>query len=95
MHAQVRDALAELGLDHLEVRLREVEDEEAAEREGFLGSPTLRVHGQDLFAPPPGEPPALTCRVYRLPDGRHSPIPDPADVRERLRRALTETRSDS
>jgi hypothetical protein len=28
---------------------------------------------------------ALTCRVYRLRDGRFSPTPDPDDVRDALR----------
>jgi hypothetical protein len=32
----------------------------------------------------------LTCRVYRLRDGRFSPVPDPDDLRDALRRALTE-----
>jgi hypothetical protein len=27
----------------------------------------------------------LTCRVYHLRDGRVSPVPDPDDVRDKLR----------
>ena len=50
-----------------------------------MGSPTIRIDGEDLF--PPGEEPAgLTCRIYRLRDGRVSPLPDPADLREALAR---------
>ena len=49
-----------------------------------MGSPTIRVDGADLQ--PAGEEPAgLTCRLYRLRDGRVSPPPDPADLREALR----------
>lgn len=32
----------------------------------------------------PAAPASLTCRVYRRRDGRISPLPDPADVREAL-----------
>ena len=53
---------------------------------GFPGSPTIRIDGQDLFPPAPGDPRGLTCRVYRLRDGRVSPVPDPDDLRETLRR---------
>jgi hypothetical protein len=37
---------------------------------------------------PPGseQPIGLTCRVYRHRDGRVSPLPDRADMREALRR---------
>ena len=35
---------------------------------------------------PAGEPVGLTCRVYRLRDGRVSPLPDPEDIRDALRR---------
>lgn len=53
-----------------EVQLRRVGDIEAAERERFLGSPTLRIDGQDV------EPGAderddfgLKCRLFATPDG--------------------------
>ena len=36
------------------------------------------------------EPFSLTCRVYRLRDGRVSPTPDPEDVRAAVRRAKEE-----
>ena len=69
-------------------RLREVESDEQAERERFPGSPTIRIDGSDVV-PANGNPVSLTCRVYRLRDGRASPTPDPADVREALERRLT------
>ena len=54
---------------------------------GFVGSPTIRVDGRDV-QPPGGEPAGLTCRVYRLRDGRISPLPDRADVARGARSAL-------
>jgi hypothetical protein len=77
--AMVREVL---GAD-ARVVVREVVSEEQAVAEGFPGSPTIRVDGEDLF--PIDEPPGLTCRVYRLTDGRYSPTPDPGELRERLR----------
>ena len=87
--ADLRDALREEGIDE-RVDLRHIASDEEAEREGFPGSPTIRIDGEDVFPPGPGEPLGLTCRVYRLRDGRVSPVPDPADLRETLRR-LKET----
>ena len=68
--------------DDAEIALVEIVDEADAERERFVGSPTIRVDGVDLF--PVEEPPSLTCRIYRLADGRFSPTPDPGELRARL-----------
>jgi hypothetical protein len=70
-----------------EVRRVEIEDDEQARRERFPGSPTIRIDGEDIVPPGDGEPFSLTCRVYRLRDGRVSPKPDPEDLRDALRRA--------
>src|SRR5436190_14446543 len=86
---QLRSILAEEGADE-QVELREVETDEQAERERFPGSPTIRIDGQDVAPPGEGEPLTLTCRVYRLRDGRPSPLPDPEDVRAKVRQALGE-----
>lgn len=56
--------------------LHRVPDDEAAQRERFLGSPTVRVNGRDV------EPGAeerddfgLKCRLYRVPSGlRGTPL---------------------
>ena len=82
--ALLRRVLAERGLD-AEVEMHEVRSDEEAVRLRFPGSPTIRVDGRDID--PAGERarPALNCRIYRLPDGRISPIPS----REQLERALT------
>jgi hypothetical protein len=85
---QLRAILQEEGAGGQEVELREVESDEQAERERFPGSPTIRIDGRDVVPPGEGEPLTLTCRVYRLRDGRASPLPDPEDVRATVRQAL-------
>jgi hypothetical protein len=77
--------LAAAGLD-ADIEMVEIENDEQARRERFPGSPTIRIDGEDLFPCPDGEPYSLTCRVYRLRDGRPSPTPDPEDIREALKR---------
>ena len=73
------------GLNPSELQVREIRSERQAQAERFAGSPTIRVDGHDVQPPPAGEPPALTCRVYRLRDGRPSPTPDRADLDDALR----------
>lgn len=80
--ADLHAALAEQGLT-AEITLTEVRTDRDARERGFIGSPTIRVDGEDLFGTG-AEPPALTCRVYRLGDGRFSPTPDPKELRELL-----------
>jgi hypothetical protein len=69
-----------------DVKSVEIESDEQARREHFPGSPTIRVDGEDIFPPEETEPYSLTCRVYRLRDGRISPTPDPEDLRDALLR---------
>jgi hypothetical protein len=71
-----------------QVELIEIETDEQALAERFPGSPTIRIDGDDAVPAPEGEPFSLTCRVYRLRDGRVSPTPDPEDLRKAVRRAL-------
>ncbi|HEY5196444.1 MAG TPA: hypothetical protein VIJ51_05405 [Solirubrobacteraceae bacterium] len=89
--ADLRAALVELGRGDVEITLTEVATEDRAAACGFVGSPTLRIDGTDVVSPTEGEPTSLTCRVYRLRDGRYSPTPDPADLRDALRAALPES----
>jgi hypothetical protein len=81
---ELKAALAEQGLDPDGVEVREVTSGEQAERERFFGSPTIRIDGRDVQPAGEGEPVGLSCRVYRLRDGRPSPTPDPADLRDAL-----------
>jgi len=83
----LREEMKRAGLDLASLEVREVATGEAAEREEFVGSPTIRVDGADV-QPPRAAPIGLTCRVYRLRDGRISPIPDPVEVRRALARAI-------
>ncbi|HET6550909.1 MAG TPA: hypothetical protein VFG79_20765, partial [Solirubrobacter sp.] len=75
-----------LGAD-ARIVMREIESDEQAVAERFPGSPTIRVDGRDLF--PIDDPPSLSCRIYRLADGRFSPVPDPDELRAALSRALS------
>ena len=83
----LHEVLAELDRDD-EIQIVEVLSEEDARRLAFPGSPTIRVDGADIVDPG-DEPAALTCRVFHRRDGRVSPTPDPDDVRDALRQALT------
>jgi len=83
----VREALDELGLGGVEVRMREIETDDEAQRAGFVGSPTILIDGADLVPAANDEPIGLSCRVYRRRDGRISPLPDPDDLRDALRQA--------
>ena len=78
--------LAELKRGDVAVVRREVITPDEAARLNFPGSPTFQVGRRDLF--PADAAPALTCRVYRPPGGRVSPLPDAADLAARLREAL-------
>lgn len=86
--AMLREAMRELGLDPDAVDVREVETDEDAARESFLGSPTIRIDGEVFQPPPEGDPAGLTCRIYRLPDGQVSPLPDRDELRDALRQAI-------
>jgi hypothetical protein len=79
---RLREAMAEEGIPG-EVKVIKVETEERARELRFVGSPTIRVDGQDID-PPRDAPYALTCRAYRLEDDRISPLPS----KDMIRRAL-------
>jgi Alkylmercury lyase len=71
----LRELLGEAGVN-AEIELRRVPDDAVAERERFLGSPTVRIDGRDV------EPGAdertdfgLKCRLYRTERG-FSGLPD-------------------
>jgi hypothetical protein len=83
----LREEMRVVGIDPASVEVREVRTDEEAGRWGFVGSPTIRISGRDV-QPPDGEPAGLTCRVYRLRDGRVSPLPDRAELRKALANAI-------
>jgi hypothetical protein len=85
--AELRAAMADLGLDSETIAIKEIQTEADAARERFVGSPTILIDGVDIRPPGVQEPYGLTCRVYHLRDGRVSPTPDPADIRDALAKA--------
>ena len=87
-HPEARELLSEvMGARGIEADVveREVFSEEEARELAFPGSPTIRVDGRDVDPESASGRPALTCRIYHLPDGRSSPVPS----REQLEEALT------
>jgi len=85
--AMLREEVAAAGLDPGGIVVREVATDADSEREEFPGSPTIRVDGRDV-QPMRDEPIGLSCRVYRLADGRISPLPDREEVRHTLLDAM-------
>jgi len=79
----LRDVLEERGVE-AEIVEREVFTQDEAEELAFPGSPTIRIDGRDVDPAGAGSRPALTCRIYHLPNGRVSPVPS----REQLEEAL-------
>lgn len=81
---RLQEVMAELGIQAPIHEIEVLEDEDAV-RLVFPGSPTIRVDGVDID--PTGAASmgtALTCRIYRLKDGRFSPVPS----KQMIRRAL-------
>ncbi len=72
-----------------EVEVIKVETTEEAERFRFPGSPTILINGSDI-EPPLSAQHALTCRAYRLEDGRISPLPSETMIRKAIRKASAE-----
>jgi len=86
---QVTDALVtrvveELGLD-AEIHRTLIDTQEAAERVGFFGSPSVVINGVDPFADP-GAQVGLSCRVYRTETGLAG-SPSQKQLREALEAA--------
>lgn len=82
---RLRDVLREEGIDAA-IEIIQVETEEQAQAKRFVGSPTIRINGQDIIAPDEELPYGLSCRVYRWDDGRFSPLPSPEMIRRGVRR---------
>jgi hypothetical protein len=67
--------------------LHEVISSEAdAARRGMRGSPTLLIDGVDPFAQP-GQPPSVSCRLYRDDDGQVSGAPSVGQLRQAIDRS--------
>lgn len=86
--AMLEEAMIQLGLNPANIESLQLITDADAAREHFIGSPTIRVNGVDIVTPDADDPPALTCRLYFLKNGRPSPTPDPEHIREALKRAI-------
>jgi hypothetical protein len=89
-HERLLPSLRELATTRgVTLEQRRIETVEQAERERFLGSPSVRINGVDV------EPGAqkrtdfgLKCRLYRGPDGQ-SGLPPQEWIERALREATT------
>jgi hypothetical protein len=86
---RLRELVAQAGGNPAAIETRRVESPEAAEHDRFLGSPTVRVDGQDVD---PGaakrEDFGMKCRIYRS-DAGQSPEPPEQWIRAALTEAAT------
>jgi hypothetical protein len=88
-HPEARKRLQEvMGEMNIQAAVKEIEvvADDQARRLRFPGSPTIRINGVDVD--PEGASQmgtALTCRVYKLEDGRFSPVPSREMIRQALR----------
>ena len=84
-YLRLRPSIEELAAESgATLHLRRVESPEAAERERFLGSPTVRVNGTDVDpTAAPRTDFGLTCRIYHTEAGP-SPLPPERWIRAAL-----------
>jgi hypothetical protein len=54
---------------------------------GMHGSPTLLIDGVDPFAGP-GQPPGMSCRLYRDGNGQASGAPSASQLRQVIEQAV-------
>ena len=80
----LHDVLAERGVE-TPVELHEVLTHEQAEELAFPARRRSAFDGRDVDPEGAQAPPALACRIYRLPDGRVSPVPSREQLEEALR----------
>ena len=74
-----------------EINLIKIETPEQAQSERFLGSPSIRVNGMDLW-PEERANYTLSCRVYKTPAGMKG-SPTIEMLRERLHEAISPVKS--
>jgi hypothetical protein len=84
--ARLNAVMDELQLNGWPIDIVEVTTEEQATCEQFVGSPTIRINGEDIVSPNHTQY-GLMCRVYQLEDGRYSPMPSVNMIRKALQKA--------
>jgi hypothetical protein len=70
-----------------EVNVVHVETESQAQKLRFVGSPTVRIDGEDIDPISPDVPYALACRAYQKEDGHITPLPPVELIRMAVRSA--------
>ena len=80
--AAVLDGRADVSVSH-----EMISSEADAASWGMRGSPTLLIDGVDPFAEP-GQPPGMSCRLYRADDGQVSGAPSASQLQQVIERAL-------
>ncbi|MFN7209361.1 MAG: hypothetical protein ACK4P1_03080 [Aggregatilineales bacterium] len=83
---RLREALAAEGIQ-APIEIVKVETEAQAEALRFVGSPTILIDGVDIAPPSGAARYRLTCRTYRLEDGRFAPLPSFEMIRAALQKA--------
>ena len=85
----LKDRLAAVlgGRAGVSVSYQVISDEDEAARWGMRGSPTLLVDGVDPFAES-GQPPGMSCRLYRDDAGRTSGAPSVGQLRDAIGQAV-------
>ena len=74
------------GRDDVSVSYEVISDDADAVSWGMHGSPTLLIDGADPFLEP-GQPPTLSCRLYRDDSGQTAGAPSVAQIRLAFERA--------
>lgn len=85
---RLRKVMEEEGIRE-DIEIVKVESASDAEKLEFIGSPTILVNGRDID-PQKKSYYAVTCRAYRLEDGRISPLPSEMMIRKAIRNASVE-----
>lgn len=92
---RLQEVLAEEGIEAA-MTVRRVETQEEAKQLRFVGSPTIRINGQDIDPESASRGQyALTCRTYVREDGRFSPLPSRESIRRAVRAAARKTGDES
>ena len=84
----LKDRLTQVldGRDGISVSHRVISSQDEAIRWGMHGSPTLLIDGVDPFAQP-GQPPSMSCRLYRDDNGQATGAPSMRQLRQAIERS--------
>jgi hypothetical protein len=91
-----RRVAAEVDLALTDMRRVEITSDTEAQEHRFLGSPSIHVNGEDIESARRGDARyAITCRVYRSPEGSISGVPPATMIREAIQRGLQSEGNDA